>query len=84
MGYSNSLSVKIDRSFIRDVSSNPDDAAIAEAIVAMAHTLKLTVVAEGVETLEQLDFLRSLDCDKMQGYLVSRPLPPTKSIRLAA
>jgi EAL domain-containing protein (putative c-di-GMP-specific phosphodiesterase class I) len=67
--------VKIDQSFVRDITSNPDDAAIAGAIVAMAHSLKLKVIAEGVETLEQLAFLRSLNCDEMQGYFVSRPVP---------
>ena len=67
--------VKIDQSFVRDITSNPDDAAIAGAIVAMAHSLKLKVIAEGVEMLEQLAFLRSLNCDEMQGYFVSRPVP---------
>lgn len=68
-------SVKIDRSFVRDITTNPDDAAIAGAVIAMAHSLKLTVTAEGVETLEQLEFLRSLQCDEMQGYFVSPPVP---------
>ncbi|MEN6356216.1 MAG: EAL domain-containing protein [Armatimonadota bacterium] len=67
--------VKIDRSFIRDINSNPDDAAIAGAVVAMAHSLKLTVIAEGVETLEQLEFLRTLKCDEMQGYFITPPVP---------
>jgi diguanylate cyclase (GGDEF)-like protein/PAS domain S-box-containing protein len=67
--------VKIDGSFIRGVTHDPDDAAIAGAIVAMAHSLKVKVIAEGVETLGQLDFLKSLDCDEMQGYFVSRPAP---------
>lgn len=66
--------VKIDRSFVRDISSDPDNAAIAGAVIAMAHSLKLKVIAEGVETLDQLDFLRSLNCDEMQGYFVSRPV----------
>lgn len=65
--------LKIDRSFIRDIPMDPDDMAIAEAIVAMAHSLKLNVVAEGVETLDQLNFLKSLDCDEVQGYFISRP-----------
>lgn len=67
--------VKIDGSFVRGVTHDPDDAAIAGAIVAMAHSLKVKVIAEGVETLGQLDFLKSLDCDEMQGYFVSRPAP---------
>lgn len=67
--------VKIDRSFVRDITTNPDDAAIAGAVVAMAHSLKLNVIAEGVETLEQLEFLRNIKCNEMQGYFVSPPVP---------
>jgi EAL domain-containing protein (putative c-di-GMP-specific phosphodiesterase class I) len=67
--------IKIDQSFVRDVTRDPDDAAIAAAIIAMAHSLELTAVAEGVETEAQLDFLRAQSCDEMQGYLFSRPLP---------
>jgi diguanylate cyclase (GGDEF)-like protein len=67
--------VKIDQSFVREITTSPDDAAIAEAVIGMAHSMKLTVIAEGVETLEQLEFLRSLDCDEMQGYFVGRPVP---------
>lgn len=66
--------VKIDRSFVTDITTNPDDAAIAGAVVAMAHSLKLRVCAEGVETIEQLEFLRSLQCDEMQGYFISPPV----------
>jgi diguanylate cyclase (GGDEF)-like protein len=66
--------LKIDRSFVHDVTLNPEDGAIVQAIIAMAHGLKLTVVAEGVETIEQLRFLESFNCDMIQGYLVSRPL----------
>jgi diguanylate cyclase (GGDEF)-like protein len=69
--------VKLDRSFVRDIEQNADDAAIATAVVAMAHSLKLSVVAEGVETQGQLAFLRGHGCDAIQGYLVSRPLPLT-------
>ncbi|MFQ5487552.1 MAG: EAL domain-containing protein, partial [Gammaproteobacteria bacterium] len=66
--------LKIDRSFIRDLTIDPDDAAIVSAIIVMAHSLKLEVVAEGVETREQLDFLKSKQCDAMQGYLFSKPV----------
>jgi EAL domain-containing protein (putative c-di-GMP-specific phosphodiesterase class I) len=67
--------LKIDKSFIADLVSDPDDRVIIEAVIAMAHSLKLQVVAEGVETDEQIEFLRSRDCDEMQGFLFSEPLP---------
>ncbi|HUG52991.1 MAG TPA: PAS domain S-box protein [Vicinamibacteria bacterium] len=67
--------LKIDQSFVRDITSDPDDAAIATAIIALAHTLKLRVVAEGVESQQQLEFLSTRQCDRMQGFLFSRPLP---------
>ncbi|MCP5370758.1 MAG: EAL domain-containing protein [Hyphomicrobiales bacterium] len=67
--------LKIDRSFVHDVTVNPDAAAITEAIVNMAHSLKLSVVAEGVETMEQLQFLRGGGCEMMQGYLFSPAVP---------
>ena len=66
--------LKIDRSFINDVTRNSDDAAITNAIIAMSHNLKLRVIAEGVETEEQLAFLRAQNCDEAQGYLFSRPV----------
>jgi len=68
-------SLKIDRSFIKEITTNPDDAAIAEAVIAMAHSMRMWVTAEGVESLEQLELLRSLNCDEMQGYFISRPVP---------
>lgn len=68
-------SIKIDQSFIRDVTHNDEDAAITRAIIAMAHSLNLLVVAEGVETQAQLDFLKASRCDEIQGYLISRPVP---------
>ncbi|HPR08450.1 MAG TPA: EAL domain-containing protein, partial [Denitromonas sp.] len=67
--------LKIDRSFIADIETEPDDAAIAETIIAMAHTLRIQVLAEGVETAGQLRMLRGWACDAYQGYLCSRPLP---------
>ncbi|KAF2391545.1 EAL domain-containing response regulator [Pseudomonas frederiksbergensis] len=70
--------LKIDIAFIREVTSNPQDAAIARTIIELAHSLNLQVVAEGVETPEQLAFLTANGCDQVQGYLFSRPLPVTE------
>ena len=72
--------LKIDKSFVRDVVSNQTDAAIATAIIAMGNSLNLTVVAEGVETEGQFNFLQETMCDEVQGYLVSKPLPPEKVV----
>ncbi len=66
--------LKIDRTFIRDVMSRPDDASIVRAIISLAHSLRLKVVAEGVETVEQLGFLRTIGCDQYQGYHFSPPV----------
>ncbi len=70
--------LKIDRSFIRDVAVNPDDAAITAAIISMAKTLHLKVVAEGVENEAQMSFLRAQQCDEIQGYYFSKPLTVDK------
>jgi diguanylate cyclase (GGDEF)-like protein len=67
--------LKIDRSFVREIASDPDDAAITTAIIAMGHALGLKVVAEGVETEAHQALLREQGCDEMQGYLFSRPMP---------
>ena len=68
--------VKIDKSFINDILTNDDDAEIVTAIINLAHALKLRVVSEGIETKAQLSLLRSLGCDEIQGYLISKPLLP--------
>jgi diguanylate cyclase (GGDEF)-like protein/PAS domain S-box-containing protein len=69
--------LKIDQSFVADLATNDDAAAIAVAIISLAHSLRLKVIAEGVETAEQLAFLRSHGCDQMQGYYFSKPLNAT-------
>jgi diguanylate cyclase (GGDEF)-like protein/PAS domain S-box-containing protein len=74
--------LKVDRSFIREIPNDTEDRAIAEAIIAMGKTLSLTVVAEGVETKEQEQFLRERACDEMQGYYFSRPTPPEEFEKL--
>jgi EAL domain-containing protein (putative c-di-GMP-specific phosphodiesterase class I) len=67
--------LKIDRSFIKDLPHNEDDAAIVQAILALASTLNLSTVAEGVETSEQRNFLENSTCNSIQGYLFSKPIP---------
>ena len=74
--------LKIDRTFINDITTDPDDAAITLATIEMAHTLKLKVIAEGVETKPQLEFLTKNGCDMYQGYLFSKPVPSTELPRL--
>lgn len=74
--------IKLDQSFIQDLTTNPKDAAIATAIIALGQGLNLRVVAEGVTTKEQLDYLRSLQCEEVQGYLFSPPLPAEEVTKL--
>ena len=74
--------LKIDIAFVREVTSNPDDAAIVLAIINMAHSLKLKVIAEGVEKDAQLSYLRRHDCDEMQGYYFSRPVPEHEFVQM--
>jgi EAL domain-containing protein (putative c-di-GMP-specific phosphodiesterase class I)/FixJ family two-component response regulator/GGDEF domain-containing protein len=68
--------IKIDQSFVANITADPNDAAIVRAVVGMAHSLGMSVIAEGVETEGQLGYLRGLQCEEMQGYYFSRPLPP--------
>jgi predicted signal transduction protein with EAL and GGDEF domain len=74
--------LKIDRVFISEIASRPEDASIVRAIVSLAHSLRLKVVAEGVETPAQLEFLKAIGCDEYQGYHFSRPLPGDEFERL--
>ena len=74
--------LKIDRSFVKDVTTDPNDAAIAQAIVALAEMLKISIVAEGVETREQLAMMKRFRCDELQGFLFSGPLPPDELLAL--
>jgi len=75
--------LKIDQSFVRDLATNPDDAALVMAIITLAHSLRLTVVAEGVETEDQLRFLRLLRCDEVQGFLFSKAVSAQELTLLA-
>jgi EAL domain-containing protein (putative c-di-GMP-specific phosphodiesterase class I) len=75
-------SLKIDQSFVRDMTTDPDEASLVMAIITLAHNLRLKVVAEGVETEEQLGFLHLLRCDEIQGFLFSKPLPEEALVSL--
>ncbi len=74
--------LKIDRSFISNVTDSADDRTIVRALIQMAHNLKLSVVAEGVETEDQLALLREERCDIVQGYVFGKPLPPEDFVKL--
>lgn len=74
--------LKIDKSFVKDITQSSDEAAIAKAIISMGHSLKLEIVAEGVETDEQFQFLKYYACDRAQGYLFSKPVPEEELERM--
>lgn len=74
--------LKIDHSFVCDITTDPGDAAIATAIITLAHSLKVKAIAEGVETREQMELLRALGCDAMQGFVFSRPLAANEATKL--
>ena len=76
--------LKVDRSFVREITSRADDAAIVTAVIAMAHSLKLKVIAEGVETADHLSWLHDRDCDEVQGYHISKPVPADAAGKLLA
>src|SRR5205085_10829451 len=85
LGYLAKLPVqtlKIDRSFVRSMQDDPNAMTLVSTIISLAHSLRLTVVAEGVETEDQAKILRLLKCDEMQGYLFSKPLPMAELVAL--
>ena len=77
-------SLKIDRSFVRDIATDPSDHAIVSAIVAMARSLNIQVVAEGIETWQQLEILRNMGCSLAQGFLFAKPVPRRRRAALPA
>ena len=84
LGYLQQLDVhrlKVDLSFVRDMTTNSGNAAIVRAVIALGHSLGLEIVAEGVEDMGQARYLRSLQCDVMQGYLIARPMPAAETTR---
>jgi EAL domain-containing protein (putative c-di-GMP-specific phosphodiesterase class I) len=76
--------LKIDQSFVRDITRDPDTAAIVTAIIAMGHSLRLKVIAEGVEFTDQATFLKRHSCDQMQGYLINAPMPASELTAILA
>jgi EAL domain-containing protein (putative c-di-GMP-specific phosphodiesterase class I) len=74
--------LKIDQSFVRQITTAPDETTIVTAVISMGRSLKLRVVAEGVETQEELAFLQAHQCDEAQGYFFSRPVPPEQFAKL--
>ena len=74
--------MKIDRSFVQDIPGDADDRAITGAIISLAQKLQMQVIAEGVETQEQVDFLAASGCDDIQGYFFSRPVAPAAFVSL--
>jgi EAL domain-containing protein (putative c-di-GMP-specific phosphodiesterase class I) len=74
--------LKIDQSFVRQITTTPNETSIVTAIIGMGQSLKLRVIAEGVETVEELKFLQALGCDDAQGYYFSRPVPPEEFVKL--
>jgi EAL domain-containing protein (putative c-di-GMP-specific phosphodiesterase class I) len=71
--------LKIDQSFVRDIATDENDEIIVNATAVLAHAMEMKVVAEGVETQQQLEFIRDLQCEEYQGYLFSRPVPPEEA-----
>ena len=82
LGQFPATALKIDQAFVRDIASDPTRAAITRAVLVVAAELKLDVMAEGVETLEERDFLVELGCERMQGYLFGRPVPQEEFARV--
>jgi EAL domain-containing protein (putative c-di-GMP-specific phosphodiesterase class I) len=74
--------LKIDQSFVRQISTSPEETTIVRAIISMGRSLNLRIIAEGVETVEELDFLKLHQCEEAQGYYFSRPVPPAKFAEL--